>query len=68
MDSIHFSSATDLWSTPQDFFDKQNEKHNFNLDACALKENTKCEKFYTPEQDALKQNWNGVVWMNPLWS
>lgn len=23
--SVHFSSATDLWATPQDFFDKLNK-------------------------------------------
>lgn len=28
--------ATDVWSTPQDFFDKVNEVFDFNLDVCAL--------------------------------
>lgn len=63
--SVHFSSATDLWSTPQDFFDKLNAIHSFTLDACALPENAKCERYYTREQDGLKQPWDGVVWCNP---
>lgn len=63
--SVHFSSKTDLWATPQDFFERLNRKFNFELDVCALPENAKCEKFYSPEQDGLKQQWSGVCWMNP---
>ena len=63
--NIHFSSKTDLWATPQYFFDKYNEIYKFNTDVCALPNNAKCEKFFTPEQDGLKQEWNGVCWMNP---
>ena len=60
-----FSSKTDLWSTPQDFFDKLNAEFHFTLDACALPENAKCAKLYTPEDDGLHQPWDGVVWCNP---
>lgn len=63
--SVHFSSATDLWSTPQDFFDKLNAVYGFTLDACAMPENAKCARYYTREQDGLKQPWDGVVWCNP---
>lgn len=63
--SVHFSSKTDLWSTPQDFFDKYNALYAFQTDVCALPENTKCANYYTPEIDGLKQNWSGVCWMNP---
>jgi site-specific DNA-methyltransferase (adenine-specific) len=34
-----FSSKTDLWSTPQDFFDKLNAEFHFDLDVCATPEN-----------------------------
>jgi hypothetical protein len=37
--AVHFSSATDLWSTPQDFYDKLNEEFHFTLDVCATPEN-----------------------------
>jgi phage N-6-adenine-methyltransferase len=59
------SSNTDLWETPQALFDKYNEQYNFNLDVCALPVNAKCEKYFTPEIDGLKQEWEGVCWMNP---
>lgn len=52
-----FSSKSSEWATPQDFFDKLNDEFNFNLDPCATKENAKCGKFFTEEQDGLKQNW-----------
>jgi len=63
--SVHFSSASDLWATPQDFFDRYNKIWKFDLDVCALPENAKCAKYFTPEQDGLKQEWKGVCWMNP---
>ena len=60
-----FSSETDMWATPQDFFDKTSEEFNFELDVCAVEGNAKCEKYFSPEQDGLIQKWSGVCWMNP---
>lgn len=60
-----FSSRTDLWETPQDFFEKLDKEFHFTLDVCALPENAKCAKYYTPEDDGLKQPWEGTVWCNP---
>ena len=61
-----FSSKSNLWETPQDFFDKLNEEFNFNLDPCALPENAKCSKFFTPQENGLKQDWSGKrVFCNP---
>jgi site-specific DNA-methyltransferase (adenine-specific) len=60
-----FSSKTDLWATPQDFFDKLNEEFRFDLDVCALPENAKCERYFTPEADGQAQLWEGNVWCNP---
>jgi site-specific DNA-methyltransferase (adenine-specific) len=63
---IHFSSKTDLWYTPRDFFDKLNRIYSFDLDPCATHENAKCEMYFTKEQDGLKQDWSGhKVFMNP---
>lgn len=62
---VMFSSATDLWATPQDFFDELDAEFHFDLDVCALPENAKCATYYTPEQDGLKQPWTGTVWCNP---
>ncbi len=63
--SVHFSNKTDMWATPQDFYDKYNKIFNFTVDVCAISENAKCGVFFTPEQDGLKQEWKGVCWMNP---
>jgi phage N-6-adenine-methyltransferase len=60
-----FSSKTDRWSTPQDFFDKLNSEFCFETDVCALPENAKCEKYYTPKDNGLEQEWHGVCWCNP---
>lgn len=63
--SVHFSSASDMWATPQDLFDKLNAEHGFTLDVCATAENAKCDKYYTAEQDGLSCTWHGVIWCNP---
>lgn len=62
---LMFSSKTDKWETPQDFFDKLDMVFRFETDVCALPENAKCEQFFTPDEDGLRQEWNGVCWMNP---
>ena len=54
---VMFSSKTDLWETPQEFFDELDAEFHFNLDVCALSENAKCDQYYTPEQDGLSQPW-----------
>ncbi len=62
---VHFSSSCDEWSTPDDLFAELNEIFHFDLDACACPQNAKCERYFTKEQDTLKQHWRGTVWMNP---
>ena len=64
--SVMFSSATDLWATPKDFFDELNMEFGFTLDPCCNNENRKCDKFYTKEDDGLLQDWGGeIVFCNP---
>lgn len=60
-----FMSATDDWATPQDFFDRLDREFHFDLDVCATAGNAKCPRFFTPQEDGLSQDWNGVCWMNP---
>ena len=62
---LMFSSKTDLWSTPQELFDRYDAIYHFETDVCALQENAKCNRFFTPEMDGLKQEWTGVCWCNP---
>lgn len=62
---VMFSSATDNWSTPQDFFNKLNDEFHFTLDVCADETNHKCEHYYTKEVNGLSRPWIGTVWCNP---
>lgn len=65
--SVHFSSKSNEWQTPKNIFDSLNKEFDLRLDAAATKENALCDKFYTQEDDALIQDWNGFgnVWCNP---
>lgn len=64
--AVGFSSSVQTWSTPQDFYDRLNKEFNFTLDPCASDQDAKCAKYYTVEDDGLKQNWQGeTVFMNP---
>lgn len=64
--SVHFSSKTDNWSTPQYKFDELNDIYKFTLDPCASDDNHKCDKYYTIEDDGLSKDWsNDIVFMNP---
>lgn len=62
---LMFSSEDQTWETPQDFFNKVNDEFNFTIDVCATSLTAKCEKYYTENEDALIQKWEGVCWMNP---
>lgn len=66
MDKVLFSSVNEVWATPQHLFDDLNAEFNFTLDPCALPDNAKCTKYYTPEDDGLSQDWEGeTVFCNP---
>lgn len=54
-----FTSNTNEWATPQDFFNELNKEFNFDLDPCATHENHKCFNYFTQELDGLKQSWGG---------
>jgi phage N-6-adenine-methyltransferase len=60
-----FSSASDEWETPQDFFDAVDAVFHFTLDVCATRANAKCERYFTKAEDGLSETWKGVCWMNP---
>ena len=64
---VMFSSKTDAWSTPQDFFDKLDWRFGpFDLDPCATAFNTKCINFFTEAEDGLAKDWEGfTTFVNP---
>lgn len=63
---IWTSSEKSDWATPQDFFNALDAEFHFTLDPCASPENAKCERFYTPAEDGLIQDWAGeTCFVNP---
>jgi phage N-6-adenine-methyltransferase len=64
---VMFSSSSDNWATPQEFFDVLNDEFGFTVDVCASEDNHKCPEYYTMEDNGLIQEWAGVCWMNPLY-
>lgn len=55
---VLFSSKSDDWSTPIDFYTKLNNEFNFNFDPCPLKSSI----------NGLNISWNGNVFINPPYS
>lgn len=63
---VHFSSATNEWATPQEFYNKLDGYFHFTLDPCCTKETAKCSRYYTIKEDGLKQDWGKeVCFVNP---
>lgn len=61
-----FSSDSDEWGTPINFYNELNKEFHFTLDPCASNTNHKCDKFFTKEQNGLLQKWDGeTVFCNP---
>jgi phage N-6-adenine-methyltransferase len=65
MNQIHFSSGTDNWATPQWLFDLLDAEFDFAVDVCAVAQNAKCARYFSPEDDGLNQDWQGMCWCNP---
>lgn len=60
--------VNDEWETPTWLFNKLHREFHFNLDVAATLENSKCLKYFTKEDNALVQEWNGRCFMNPPYS
>ena len=58
-------SQKSTWETRPELFASIDAEFHFTLDACAQPHNTKCARFYSPEDDGLSQPWSGIVWCNP---
>jgi phage N-6-adenine-methyltransferase len=64
-DNNRFQSKSVEWATPQQLFAVLNDEFGFTLDVAASRENAKCGRYFTAENDALRQSWDGTCWMNP---
>jgi len=64
---VVFSSQTEEWATPQDFFDRMNAQYGpFDLDVSATLGNAKCARFFTKDDNGLAQPWAPArCWINP---
>lgn len=61
-----FSSNTDEWATPLEFYNALDNEFKFNLDPCATDDNHKCANYFTKADNGLLQNWGGYnVYCNP---
>lgn len=61
-----FSSKSDEWATPRDFYKELDAEFHFDLDPCSTHDNAKCALHYTIDDDGLTQNWGGRrVFCNP---
>lgn len=64
--NIHFSSKSNEWATPQDFYDQLDKEFHFSLDVAADAENAKSARYFTQSDDGLAQSWdNETVFCNP---
>lgn len=55
--------------TTAEMFGPLQDRFGFTLDAAASAENTKCQYYFTREDDGLQQSWAGQrVWCNPPFS
>ncbi len=65
--SFSTSKSMQFLRTPKDIWESLSKEFDFSLDACASDENYLVSKYYTKEQDCLKQDWNGeIVYLHPL--
>ena len=63
---LMFSSKSNEWETPIDFYEKLNRRFKFTLDPCCTHANNKCKKHYTIEENGLQKSWAGeTVFVNP---
>lgn len=63
-----FTSNSDEWRTPDNIFNYMQQNYQFTLDAAAAQENAKCPNYFTKQNSALENTWDGRVWCNPPYS
>lgn len=55
-----------VWPTPDRIFQPLHQRHRFDLDAAASKDNTKCRRFFSVRTSALERAWKcRCFWNNP---
>lgn len=63
---VLYSSRSEEWATPADFFAALDDEFGFTLDPCATRLNAKCRTYYTKADNGLVQDWGRhTVFCNP---
>lgn len=66
--TVHSSRFQD-WETETDVVAWLDCAFGLTIDVCATKENAKCRRYYTPEDDGLRCPWDGeVAFYNPRYN
>lgn len=66
VDKVNKSLDSTVWETPPEVFNPIHKEFGFTLDVCAIAENAKCARFFSPVENGLLQDWSGeVCWCNP---
>ncbi len=61
-----FSSNGTEYETPGWLFEELNREFQFTLDPCSTKDNAKCQRFFTTDDNGLLKDWgHDRVFMNP---
>lgn len=60
-----FDSNRQDWDTPDSIYLPLDAEFHFQTDLAASPDNARCVRYFTKEQDGLKQPWDGVCWLNP---
>lgn len=72
--NVHFSSKSDEWETPDEFFDQLNDEFKFDADLCCTEQNSKCELWVNKLENFvgfIKEGYykkHKTYWMNPPYS
>ena len=65
-DRAMLTSIKQDYETRWEVFNPLNDRFHFTLDPCATEGAQKCDKYFTPEQDGLDQDWSGEIFFcNP---
>lgn len=60
-----FTSLNQSWETPQWLFNLLDSEFHFEWDLAASSANSKCQSYYSADDDALRHEWRGRCWLNP---
>ena len=61
-------SSSNEWYTPKSVFDELNVSFDLDPASSDKVKNVPTKKYFTINENGLKQNWKGFVWLNPPYS